>query len=361
MTDEQVSRGQEEPSRAEVQKIQMEKAKKNLVYVGIMSVVMLFGSLSSAYIVSMGDTFWLKFPLPMAFWISTVLILVSSLTMVLAVSFAKKANYRGLKMMITLTFLLGIGFVYFQLKGYGQLVDRGVYAVSNHILVTDGKYGDYYEVKYKGDFIEVDGNDYLLKGKVMSDSDYKAFQNFMSQFLELKDSSGFTVNNYGKDFELFLENVPLSVKNNELYKAEDQPLEFLDNARLRDLAINVRDKRGDFFMKGEIGKDFHIFFKGEELQYKDRQLYKDGKILSNYLQIKALETPDTASSYLYIITFLHLLHILITLLVMIRPLIHSFTGRITSENNIGLMTAGIFWHFLGLLWVYLLLFLLFIH
>lgn len=360
MTEENGVETKGTPSREQVQKIQMEKAKKNLVYVGIMSVVMLFGSLCSAYIVSMGDTFWLKFPMPMAFWTSTALILLSSVTMIMAVQFVKKANYQGLKLMMALTMALGLAFIYFQFKGYGQLVDRGVYAVSNHILVTDGKYGDYFEVKYKGDFIEVNGNDFLLKGKSMSDNEFKAFQSYMAQFLELKDSSSFVVQP-NKDFMLYLNNTPLTIQNNELFKNDSLPLEFLDNARLRDLAVNIRDKRGDFFIKGEIGKDFQIYFKGEELQYKDRQLYKDGKILSNYLQIKALETPDTASSYLYIITFLHLLHIVVTLLVMIRPLIFSFTGRINVDNNIGLRTAAIFWHFLGLLWVYLLLFLLFIH
>jgi cytochrome c oxidase subunit 3 len=40
------------------------KMKKNLVYVGIFSIVMMFAGFTSAYIVSMGDSFWLKYPLP---------------------------------------------------------------------------------------------------------------------------------------------------------------------------------------------------------------------------------------------------------------------------------------------------------
>jgi cytochrome c oxidase subunit 3 len=342
-------------------KEQMDKAKKNLVYFGIMSVVMLFAGFSSAYIVSMGDSFWLKFPLPTAFWISTVIIVISSVAIQAAVYFSKKGNANALKMAVSITFILGLGFVYFQFKGYGQLIDNGIHAVNNHIIVTDGKYGDYYEVKYKGDFVEINGNDYLLKGKKMTDTQVGEYQKFMAQFLEMKDSTAFEVDQYGKDFVLYLEDAPLEIEGKTLKKADGEELQFLDRMRLRDLAINVRDLRGDFFVKGEIGKDFHIYYKGEELEYKDRQLHKDGKILKNYLQIKSMESPDTASSYLYIITFLHLLHILVTLLYVMRLVIHSFSGRINAENNISIQTGAIFWHFLGLLWLYLLLFLLFIH
>jgi cytochrome c oxidase subunit 3 len=123
----------------------------------------------------------------------------------------------------------------------------------------------------------------------------------------------------------------------------------------------VRDGRGDFFVKGKLGKDFHIFYKGKELDYKNRELQYEGKKLSKYLQIKAMETSDTASSYLYIITFLHLLHIVVTLIYMLKMTIASFSGRFNADNNLSLRLGAIFWHFLGLLWIYLLLFLLFIH
>ena len=362
MTEEIQQEGAESPEeRQRREKLQMEKAKKNLVYVGIMSVIMLFAGFSSAYIVSMGDSFWLKFPLPSAFWVSTAIIIVSSIAIQMAVLFAKRGNASALKAMVAITFILGIGFVYFQFKGYRQLVDNGVHAVNNHIIVTDGKYGDYYEVKYKGDFIEINGNDYLLKGKEMTEDQIADYQKFMSQFTDLKDTTAFKVNQYGKDFILYFENVPLELKGSTLQTADGEELQYLDRVRLRDLAINVRDRRGDFFVRGELGKDFHIYYKGKELEYKDRQLHMNGKILSNYLQIKSMESPDTASSYLYVITFLHLLHIVVTLLFMIRVVIHSFSGRINSENNVSLRMGAIFWHFLGILWLYLLLFLLYIH
>lgn len=353
--------GFNDENNAVTEKLQLEKAKKNLVYVSLMSVLMLFGGLISAYIVSMGDSFWLKVPLPTAFWISTAIIILSSVTFILSLRAARRDQAVMQKAMMTLTFVLGLGFVFFQFKGYKQLVENGVYAVSNHIVVTDGRYGDYFEVKYKGEYIEVNGNDFLLGGKKMTPPQLKAYQKFMSQFLEYNQKDDFMVEDYGKDFLLMFKHEPMFVQDKHLMKADSTPMESLDNTRLQYLAMNVRDGRGDFFVRGEMGKDFHIYYKGQELEYKDRELHLNGRILSNYLQLKSLESPDTASSYLYILTFLHLLHIIVTLLVLLRPLIHSFTGKINSQNNIGLVTAGIFWHFLGLLWLGLLLFLLFIH
>jgi cytochrome c oxidase subunit 3 len=74
-----------------------------------------------------------------------------------------------------------------------------------------------------------------------------------------------------------------------------------------------------------------------------------------------MEAADTASSYLYLITFLHLLHVIVTTLYIVKLVRHSFSGKINKQQNLTLQMGAIFWHFLGLLWIYLVLFLLFIH
>jgi cytochrome c oxidase subunit 3 len=338
-----------------------EKTKKNLVYVGIFSVVMMFGGFTSAYIVSMGDAFWMKYPLPIAFFISTAVIILSSLFLELAIRSIRKGNQAMLKMFVSLTLLCGIGFVYFQFQGYKDLTKNGIHAVNNHIIVTDGKYGDYYEVKFKGTFIEVDGNRFMVNGKELSPAEFKSYQDFMSQFLNVKRNESTKVSNYGTSFILYYENQPIGLINGKLTKSDGQEIQYVDQLRLQALARNVKDGRGDFFAKGELGKDFQIYFKGKELQYKNRDLYYKGKKLSKYLQIKSMETADTGTTYLYLITFLHLLHILVTLIYMSKMTIASFSGSFTSEDHLRLKVGAIFWHFLGLLWIYLLLFLLFIH
>ncbi len=339
----------------------IEKSKKNLVYVGIFSVVMLFAGFTSAYIVSMGDSFWLKFPLPSAFWVSTTIIIISSVFYQLAIRGAKKDDQKMLRLFMTLTLLAGIAFVYFQFRGYRQLIDNGAHAVNNHIIVTNGRYGDYYEIKMNGSFLEVDGNKFLLNGKELSEDQFEQLKGFCKQFLEVNRTSFPAINQYGKDFILYLRNQPLALLNGKLTTVDGKEVPYVDLMRLRDLAVNLYDHRGDFFAKGEIGKDFHIYYKGKELEYVNRELHFNGKKLSKYMQIKAMEAADTSTSYLYLITFLHLLHILVTLIYLAKMTIGSFSGRFSASNTLSLRLGAIFWHFLGLLWIYLLLFLLFIH
>jgi cytochrome c oxidase subunit 3 len=338
-----------------------EKMKKNLVYIGIFSVVMLFAGFTSAYIVSMGSAFWLKYSLPTPFWISTCLIGASSLLYILAIRQIKKGNVKNLKIFMILTFLCGLFFVYFQFKGYGALTEKGVHPVNNHIMVTDGRYGDYYEVKMNGQFIEVDGNTYKIAGKEMSTDQQNELVVFAKQFVQNDVKKPFKISQYGKKFILYLNNSPLMLLNGELKKKNGASLEYTDRMRLRDLSLHLKDGRGDFFIKGEMGKDFNVYFQGQTLEYKNRELYWKGKVLSRYLQLKATETADTASSFLYIITILHLLHIVAALIYLLRMTIFSFSGRFSETNHLSLRLGAIFWHFLGLLWLYLLLFLLFIH
>ncbi len=339
-----------------------EGLKKNLVYVGIISIIMLFAGLTSAYYVSMKDSFWLVTPLPKAFYISTALIALSSLTFIAAIHFAKKQNLTLLKMFITATLLLGISFVYFQFKGYKDLVKSGVHVVNKNILVSDGRYGDYFTLKYKGNHLEVDGNNYYLQGKLASAQQMKAISDFAAQFTEASRKEGLKhVKNYGKDFLLLYNDEPVTYLNGNLQKADGKKIDYLDLSRLSIFATHLKDGRGDFFVKGEIGKDFHIYYKGTELTYKDRSLYKGNQKLSAYLQNSAANSPDTANSYMYMITFIHLMHIIVTLLFLIKTVTYSYRGKYTEGDTIGLRATGIFWHFLGLLWLFLLLFLLFIH
>ncbi len=339
-----------------------ENMRKNLVYVAIFSIVMLFAGLTSAYVVSMGDSFWVKTTLPTAFYISTLLIIISSATFVLAIKKATKKDKKGLSLWISITFLLGVGFAVFQFKGYKELTQRGVHFSFNSILVNEGRYGDYYTLKYKGEHLLVDGNDYILNGKKLTKEQKTPLQEIGKMFDHADGTKGLgEVQAYGINYELYYEGLPLKFENGNLVKPDGEILGNHDLYRLRRWAEHIRDGRGDFFIAGELNKDFDIYYKKEKLEYHDRAIYYEGKKLKPYLLNKAMDSSDTASSYLYIITFLHLLHILGTLLFMVKTLIYSYSGRYTSGDPLGLRVTGIFWHFLGLLWLYLLLFLLFIH
>lgn len=336
------------------------KMKKNFVYIALFSIVMIFAGLTSAYIVSMGGTFWVKFPLPSAFYVSTALIALSSIAYVVAVKFLDTDKINIVRGALILSSLLGIGFAISQFKGYKQLTDEGAYFVGP-VMVVDGRYGDYFEVKMDGQFVEVDGNNYQIKGKNLSSEKMKELQSFFQQFENIEVRKEMKFQNVNPNITLYFKDEPLQITENKLLRPNGEVLKDTDLERLRMLSWNVKFERGDFVHQGEYGKDFKIYLKGKELQYKNRSLYYQGKKLSVPLQNRLSEAQDSATSYIYVITFLHLLHILAALFYLFKMVSISFSANFDKYRKLSVRLGGIFWHFLGVLWLYLLLFLLFIH
>lgn len=101
------------------------KSAKPMLWVSMISMTMMFAGLTSAYVVSRKRADWVSFDLPQAFYISTVLIVISSITFILAKHFIKKNNRSNTSIFLMLTLLLGIGFIYFQFEGFKQLFNAG--------------------------------------------------------------------------------------------------------------------------------------------------------------------------------------------------------------------------------------------
>jgi len=102
------------------------RAKKMLLWFGIGSLIMSFAGLTSAVVVSSKRPDWLKdFQLPEAFVISTIIIIFSSISMVLAKRALKSNNRQATTLWLSLTLFLGIGFVISQFIGFGQIIDSG--------------------------------------------------------------------------------------------------------------------------------------------------------------------------------------------------------------------------------------------
>lgn len=69
---------------------------------------------------------------------------------------------------------------------------------------------------------------------------------------------------------------------------------------------------------------------------------------------------NVASSFLYVITGAHLLHIFAGIIVLSTVLYRNMTGKYTVTNYLGFSLGSVFWHFVDALWVYLFLFFYFI-
>jgi cytochrome c oxidase subunit III len=103
------------------------KSAKPMLWVSMISMTMLFAGLTSAYVVSKKRADWVSFDLPNAFYISTILIVVSSITFMLAKSFIKKNNRQLTTLFLVSTLVLGIGFIFFQLEGFNELLNANLF------------------------------------------------------------------------------------------------------------------------------------------------------------------------------------------------------------------------------------------
>jgi cytochrome c oxidase subunit 3 len=102
------------------------RVKKMMLWFGIISLVMSFGGLTSAFIVSSTREDWLtNFQLPESFTASTIIIVVSSLVLY----FSKKAlmkhqNQLSVSLLLG-TFVLGLAFIYTQFSGFSEIIQSG--------------------------------------------------------------------------------------------------------------------------------------------------------------------------------------------------------------------------------------------
>ena len=99
---------------------------KFTMWVAIASILMMFGGLTSAYIVKRNQANWQTFELPIAFWYSTAIVLASSLTMLLALRSFKERQMSRYRMLLAATMVLGVIFIALQILGFQQLWGKGL-------------------------------------------------------------------------------------------------------------------------------------------------------------------------------------------------------------------------------------------
>mgnify|MGYP001163927116 CR=1 FL=1 len=90
-----------------------------------------------------------------------------------------------------------------------------------------------------------------------------------------------------------------------------------------------------------------LFFMFQTLGW--RSLVLDGKFLSG---------NNVSSSYIYVLTIIHFLHVIGGVLALILIYVKSLSRTYDKLNFQGLKLGVRFWHFLGFIWLYLFLFLI---
>jgi cytochrome c oxidase subunit III len=104
---------------------------KFMVWLFIITIIMLFASQTSAYLVRRAEGNWKEFEIPVIFYFSTAVLVISSLCMHLAYLAAKKDNFVRLKLFISLCFGFGLAFLIMQYIGWKDLDAQGIYLKGN--------------------------------------------------------------------------------------------------------------------------------------------------------------------------------------------------------------------------------------
>lgn len=98
---------------------------KFALWVGIASIIMMFGAFTSAYIVRRAAGNWYEFKLPDVFWLSTITIILSSITLHASFRSFLHGIERRYKLMLILTLVLGLLFVVLQYAGWKAMTSMG--------------------------------------------------------------------------------------------------------------------------------------------------------------------------------------------------------------------------------------------
>jgi cytochrome c oxidase subunit 3 len=105
--------------------------KKFALWLFMVSVVMVFAGLTSAYIVRQAEGNWLEYDLPAIFYYTSGLVIVSSAFLQFAYFSAKKDNISNLRLGLIGSVLFGLAFLVGQWYSWVALVDKEVFFVGN--------------------------------------------------------------------------------------------------------------------------------------------------------------------------------------------------------------------------------------
>jgi cytochrome c oxidase subunit 3 len=104
------------------------RSKKMMLWFGIVSLIMGFAGWTSAYIVSSSREDWLSdLSLPTEFYYSALVLLISSLSYIMAKKAVKEDRSQQATLYLVATFLLGVLFVSLQISGFYTFIDMGYY------------------------------------------------------------------------------------------------------------------------------------------------------------------------------------------------------------------------------------------
>ena len=103
------------------------RTAKPMLWISMVSMVMIFAGLLSAYVISSKRVDWVSFELPADFTMSTILLLLSSATFFAAKIYIKRGRRLYASVALLKTFVLGLLFVWMQYNAFMSLKAVGLF------------------------------------------------------------------------------------------------------------------------------------------------------------------------------------------------------------------------------------------
>lgn len=113
------------------QKVRSMHPQKFGMWLFIITVIMIFVSLTSAYVVKKGAGDWQYIEMPQLFQLTTIIIVLSSVSMHFAYISAKRNNLFNIRLGVVFTAIMAVAFIIGQIQAWDELVDQGAYFVGN--------------------------------------------------------------------------------------------------------------------------------------------------------------------------------------------------------------------------------------
>ena len=121
------------------------------------------------------------------------------------------------------------------------------------------------------------------------------------------------------------------------------------------LGKEISDFEGNFLYKLLSNKQV------VQIKILNQEWYRIQEELNSNQYAEFFQTANVSSSFVWVMTFIHFVHLLFSLVGLLVVYNRSKKGSYGVENVAGLKAISVFWHFVGVLWLYLYIFLEFIN
>ncbi len=112
-------------------------------------------------------------------------------------------------------------------------------------------------------------------------------------------------------------------------------------------------------ISGEYGTDYWFEMSNERLVKEGSEYYKPSDP-SKPVTNTVMTTFNAFGAMLSVVIYVHIAHMLFGLIYLLVNTIRIMRGKINASNTLSVYISGMYWHFLGGLWLYLFYFLFFL-